>query len=192
MKKQTLQQRIAAIKARNKAFEKLSPAKKRVAIAKDVLAQLKTKKFIAQSGTYVDTDVILTKADLKRDASLVLDKAPSCTVCGIGGLFVSAVCQADKAPVSQFGYNSGDEGADFQVDGQSAYNYLEQFFDSQTLVNIESAFEQESFSRWTDTETFHGSTDAKRFAYNESDDNTRLRLIMENIVKNRGEFIPYF
>jgi hypothetical protein len=28
------------------------------------------------------------------------------------------------------------------------------------------------------------------FAYDEFDDDTRLRLIMENIVKNKGKFIP--
>jgi hypothetical protein len=41
------------LQAAEAAFKKASPAKQRVIIAKDVIAQLKAKKLIARAGIYV-------------------------------------------------------------------------------------------------------------------------------------------
>lgn len=170
----------ALIKADNEAFEKLSPAKKRVAIAKDVIAQLQTKKFKAEQGVYVRLDKELTERELKKDASEILTAAKECTVCGIGGLFVSAVCKADKLPVQEALDAYDYSRSETNFDGEKAYEYLEQFFDEQTLRNIETAFEQR--------DDFGGEWGADEFAEEVEDDDDRLRLIMENIVVNKGKF----
>ena len=169
------------IKAENEAFEKLTPSEKRVSIARDVIAQLASKRFEAKQGLYVDTDAEVTKATAKRDASEVFASAKSCTVCGIGSLFVSAVCKADKLPVADLGLEAGDYA---DVGGDAAYAYLEQFFSLNQLKSIECAFEQ--------TDSFGGdnSYQSAKFGDEVVDDDDRLRLIMENIIVNKGRFVP--
>lgn len=167
------------IQRKNKIFAKLSPADKRVAIATDVILQLRAGKFDAQQGVYVSLDRELTKRELKKDASEVFTNK-SCTVCGIGGLFVSAVCNADNLPVSQIELYNETEAS---VEGESAYDYLVQFFDEEQLKAIETAFEQRDDFGADDYE-------AMWFADDVEDDNDRLRLIMENIIVNNGTFIP--
>lgn len=180
MPRQTIKQIQAQIKATNKAFAKLTPAEKRVAIARDVIEQTVLGKFQAKQGTYAITNNPLSHTDLNNDASLMYTRAERCTVCGIGGLFISAVCKADKLPVSELAKDIYETGDYLEVQGGSAHAYLQQFFDGDTLNNIEGAFEQRN--------DFGGDWGCAEFAMDVEDDNDRLRLIMENIIVNNGEF----
>ena len=167
------------IQRKNKVFAKLSPADKRVAIATDVILQLRAGKFNAQQGVYASLGRELTNTELKKDASEVFTNK-SCTVCGIGGLFVSAVCNADNLPVSQVELFNIREAS---VSGEAAYDYLVQFFDEDQLKLIETAFEQRDDFGADDYE-------ALLFGEDVEDDEDRLRLIMENIIVNNGTFVP--
>jgi len=178
MPRKTIKQLQAEITATNKQFARLPLSLQRVEIARDVIAQLEQGKFQATQGTYVELPKKLTKADLKRDASLVFAASETCTVCGIGGLFVSAVCKADKLPVIDLGTESGSR---LSVQGVDSYEYLKQFFPEKMLANIEGAFEQRN--------DFGGEWGCQWFAEDVDDDNDRLRLIMENIIVNDGEFL---
>lgn len=77
------------------------------------------------------------------------------------------------------------------VEGSAAIKYLRRFFDRNQLKLIEAAFEG-----WGDVD-FYGSPKAREFydAVVEDEDkdvvaNERLRLIMENIIANKGTFVP--
>jgi len=175
------------IKAENQRFEKLPKQQQRIEIAQDVLAQLRAKKFVAQQGTYVSVDNLLKAGQNESiDLSVPLTQAESCTVCGIGGLFVSAVCKADKLSVEEA--DGVDLGGNFDMAGDIAYAYLKQFFSQEQLELIECAFEGEpSFQELADSGDVY---DAVEFTEGVEDDDTRLRLIMENIIVNKGRFVP--
>lgn len=79
------------IEADNLRFRKMSKARKRVAIARDVLAQLKVGKFKATPGTYVESKALETDDSNVQIQSLLLPPTVSCDVCGIGALFVCGV-----------------------------------------------------------------------------------------------------
>lgn len=108
MKKKTKRLTIAD---KNKAFKKLSKAEKRVQIARDVLAQLKTGYLKAKPGVYLEsrglnklTDYygcILNPGDAASEMKDILDKDKSCTVCGIGSLFVCAVRRLDNLKIQE-------------------------------------------------------------------------------------------
>lgn len=170
----------AQIKRQNAEFNALTPAAKRVAIARDVIAQLTAGKYNARQGVYVQTHIEVTENNLKKDASLLLTQSESCTVCGIGGLVVSAICKADSLPVKSLKY--ARVGYDLEISGPEAYKYLKKFFNQRTLNDIESAFEQHRFG------VSNGA--AADFGEDVDDGNERLRLIMENIVVNKGRFVP--
>ena len=107
------------IRDRNYRFNRLTPAQKRVRIAKDVLARLETKQFVAKRGAYLElphnhgleivmdrykraetygrvpdqSDVIQLKAPLHKE----LEKG--CQVCAIGACFSALVCRVDGVQV---------------------------------------------------------------------------------------------
>lgn len=73
----------------NEAFNQLPPAGKRVAIAKDVIAALKSRQVAASSGVWVD----LKKTpnwDVGTELQPVFQQA-TCEACALGACFVSAV-----------------------------------------------------------------------------------------------------
>ena len=159
---------------RNAAFEALPANEKRVLIARDVIAQLAIGKLEAQSGTYVETDATVKKAS--QDLQVLLKpKDVSCTVCGIGALFVCGVQRGNDLKASSVHLFEDDN---VNVGGFQAYAYLRRYFSNSQLKMIEAAFEQWAHDKGGD------------FAYYVEDDETRLRLIMENIILNNGTFNP--
>lgn len=196
----------------NKAFATLKPAEKRVAIAQDVLAQLTLKRFNAVAGIWLadsnDGEALLgpdqAKAKKADELQDVLAGIKECDGCALGGMFMCAVEKADKLKVNQLldfkgeddseesddeenvygdGVEGGeDDGESLQVVGEDALNYLGKFFSRAQLELIESAFEQGGGAYGTEGEFFCEGID---------DAGTRLRLIMENIVVNKGTFKPY-
>jgi hypothetical protein len=181
-----------AIKRQNEAFAKMTKPQQRVAIAKDVIAQLKAKKYRARAGTYLTNaklDSVLKREDDSPDKQLqqVLfsKNAGTCDVCGIGALMVSGVRFADKLTV-------GDLGP--QPDWQWVIGYyLNTWFELSQIDLIESAFETSTTvgRRVCIDESFKCAlNDAVAFGRRYQTDGTRMIAIMRNIVRNRGEFVP--
>ncbi len=166
----------ASIEASNKKFKKMTPAQKRVQIARDVIAQLRAGQFEAQQGVYVDSNFRLKDSDLTKQLSDILPKVPKCTVCGIGSAFLCAISRADNMTVEDA--TEGNYGSTVGVEGDTAYDYLRAFFSTKQLNAIENAFEQNHYLYGGD------------FAEDVDDDNERLRLIWENVVVNKGRFNP--
>ena len=78
----------------NAECKKATKAQKRVMIAQDVLAQLKTKRYVAESGCWVQPNIHsaweqkLSHHDSVQEL-FIEQKIESCNVCALGGLFMS-------------------------------------------------------------------------------------------------------
>ncbi len=180
-----------AVAAERRRFNRLKPADKRVEIARDVLAQLREGKIIAETGLWVET---LSVGDLTEQVCDVVS-GTNCQVCGVGALFVAAVKKADKLKVNQllevkesidrlepeYG-DSEDDIVHGSVVGADCYRYLKQWFSKPQLNAVEAAFEA---GQGAVTENA-----ARYFAPDVDDSSERMRLIMENIIVNKGTFKP--
>jgi len=166
----------------NKAFEKMSPSEKRVQIARDVLAQLNAKRLIATPGVWLagkHEDDLFSREDVKKDPELqkILKSQKECTGCALGGMFMCAVERANELKLSDL---DDDTRNMRQLQDASVFEYMEQFFSREQLDEIESAFEQ--------GEGFASNEDAADWLEEVDDAEERMRLIMENIVVNKGKF----
>lgn len=173
----------------NAAFKRLSASAKRVAIAKDVLAQLAARKYRATCGTYVDgLDVSQNVADDVQLQEIVAGQQESCDVCGIGSVFLSAVRLGDNLKVGDALY---DRDYDANFDESVMADKVREYFEPAQLALIETAFER---SRIGMSEDWHEDDDAMeralKFGSRYRSDTARLKAIMENIVENKGVFKP--
>jgi hypothetical protein len=177
----------------NAAFEKMTPSEKRVTIARDVIAQLAVGRLVATTGLWLASPngMLFDDSDAEKDLELqaVLKKTKTCEGCAMGGLFMCAVERANKLKVSELvNVDTDEDGESFVTDGEvqgdDAFSYLKRFFSKGQLEMIETAFEQGG-----------GATSAgfesESFAENVEDPGERMRLIMENIVVNKGKFVPH-
>ena len=129
---------------------------------------------------------------LKRRLVFSQKSTEKCQVCAKGALFaVKALnynnCKVDKNII------------DFDVDEYDVIEALDGIFSEHQLDLIENAFEVEMIQDDTDTKKEYGELLRAAYMYrrsetgNKLDAETRLHLIMENIVKHRGTFkLPRF
>lgn len=169
------------MKAKTKKFDDMTPAQKRMAIAQDVIAQLAAKQLIAKSGIYCSMPANAKVKDAK------------CTVCGIGAIFVAKCRRTDpsltgKSIIRSWEddyYDDGEltiEKVQFNsADAEDIHILMKGIFSVDQLELIEAAFEG-----YADGDTFFSDVDLDPY----SDADLRLRLIMENIIVNKGTFIP--
>jgi hypothetical protein len=139
-------------------------AKRRVAIAKDVLAQLTARRFKAQSGMYI-----------------VATGKKTCKVCALGALFVAGV-EPDVKKAEQ-------------VAEESVYlirKSLRSLFTTPVLEDVEAWFEGSDPMDWEERYGMWLPRDTRRsdFYRKHPNDTKRMRLIMQNIVDNKGTFKP--
>jgi len=88
----------------NEKFWAATPEQKRVAIAKDVIKQIRAKFYKPESGTYFQIDlpdsygIRVTDSIEKFDKAMtsIKRKGGTCEVCAIGGCFASLVRLGDK------------------------------------------------------------------------------------------------
>ncbi len=169
------------IQERNRRFQKMSDAEKRVAVAKDVLEQLAAGKYLASAGTYFSTksldkaeemygDDRARKPTMDRDVRTML-QTEKCEVCARGACFASVVR-------FQNGVKLGDI-----VNGDVDTSTPDYFTDNQLEI-IESAFE--IWNRGDRPGNYNWS-DLWRWKQLSSAD--RMSAIMENIVANEGTFV---
>lgn len=185
---------------KKKAFSKLKRWQKRVAIAKDVIKQLDAKKFLAKQKVYVE--IFKTKKAYKEGFDLfdnAFDQANcaieegklGCTVCAKGAIFMSHIMKTNHCTVDQLNHNS---------DYDDIMRRLRTLFERKQLNLIECAFERSSrfyFNTEEDgAETLRTSETTKiaikgsKFGRKYNTTDKRMRGIMKNIIKNKGEFKP--
>lgn len=173
-KKQLAEQKLRReINRRNKLFAAADNAGKRVLIAKDVIEQLKLRRFKAQPGTWVNfgtalhekwdeaqhinehgTSALNVLSENVREKFLA-KKMPSCSCCALGSMFMSCTLLNNQTTVHQLNIASSDLGdaiespKSYEDDGVFS-NGLIKFFSAAQLKLIEHAFEGEGgyFYEW--------------------------------------------
>lgn len=173
----------------NEEFKKATKAQKRVMIAKDVLAQIKAKRYFAESGEWVKP---LWSDDQKSIAIKLYPKSSikdafkskainSCRVCALGGLFMSCTNLNNNTTVQDL--KNETYIGDLVADDDKISNGLNRIFTQGQLMLIESYFEGgEGYFR-------DGNEKTQTFLESYNDDE-RLKIIMQNIIDNNGTFKP--
>jgi hypothetical protein len=174
--------------ANNAAFAKLSKAQKCVAVAKDVIEQIKLEKYQAKQQVYVnflevpasypgldDYNYIPVSSDQFQEATLH-DKTV-CQCCGIGGCLLSMV---------RLGNSVSLEDAAEVDDQDFITKQLSKIMSRRQIRMIELAFEEEGHADFSDTINNRCIVFGQQF----KSDSERLIGIMKNIIANKGEFIP--
>lgn len=167
---------------KNSDFEKLSKAEKRIAIAKDVLAQLQANRLkVVQSTGYC----MIPEKESAGDLREVLKQKEPCTVCGIGALFVAEVKARNRMPIKDLGHvfdydwSSHSHRRIISVDRAHVLARLKGIFTETQLDNIEEYFES-YYEEYTYYDEY------KKFG------RIALKKIMENIIANKGRFTLKF
>lgn len=178
-------------------LEKLSKPEARVAIARDVLSQLRSQKLVAESGNYCymfpkgspnelgDIPEVISQQDVDNKIDLqdiFKKKVQKCEVCAKGALFVSMVRKYDNVPIPVNGVG------DSYLDGTYVTSKLRRYFSGSQLELIEYAFELGTAGIPTASETV--KYNASSFCEQYDSDKERMIAIMKNIIKNEGTFIP--
>jgi hypothetical protein len=200
-----VKRRNKRIRDRNYRFGKMTRAQQRVTLAKDIIKNVISGKFIAEQGSYVSfnydnyVDNVRAQALIadargsgtqdKLQMCQVFEAAEKCTVCGIGGAYVAAVLRADKLTLDR----AGSLGNDVPM-----RKYLDQFFSREQQALIECAFEGDSTFQYishdsnvTGAQTTRAKArSASKFGQKFDEPDERLIAIMENVIENDGTFIP--
>jgi len=171
----------------NAEFKKATKAQKRVMIAQDVLAQLKAKRYVAESGCWVRihyNPTTVAETDSVQEL-FVEKKIESCNVCALGGLFMSCTNFNNNTLLVDLDDVSEDLGALVDVE-EKLSNKLNSIFTTNQLKLIEMYFEAnggyfENYDKEDHIQAFYDKYPS---------DKKRLQLIMENIVENNGTFVP--
>jgi hypothetical protein len=204
-KKLTAAQKLAQeIKKRNKLFKAADAAGKRVLIAKDVIAQIKAKRFIASEGNWVIPELAEKFSTLSfhnkindpgfSDESaqklFLSKKIESCSCCALGGMLMSCTLFNNHQTATQLADESNWLG-DMVESKESFSNGLDRVFTHAQLRMIEVAFEG-NMGYFTVDNTEDWTVNAESYYRVFADADTRLVKIMENIIKNKGTFVPEY
>lgn len=181
---------------RNKAFWKLPAPKQRVAVAKDVLKQLAAKFYKAKRGDYfvfsgLKKDINTPPKGLDTLFADLKKGGASCEVCGIGSVFASMTILGNKSNCSEFSLEQIHDGR--SMSDSTMRHKLNKVFSEKDRVLIEAAFEKDGELAKDNEGCFEipeNLDKAVEFGKKYKSDSGRLKAIMNNIIKNKGEFIP--
>ncbi len=168
--------RVKTLEEKNKEFDAMIPCQKRIAIAQDVIAQVRVKRFAATPGTYVRMGAKYEDRITHKDKveELLEIEGVQCNVCAKGALFMAHVMKTGNCDMSDANH-TGTHSIAYRLKG---------VFDKDQLDMMESAFERSPFGS---TSNVHAAVKFGK-GYNNPDD--RLIAIMENVIANRGDFKP--
>lgn len=155
-------------------FEQLSPAEKRIAICRDVIARIDGGLICPQNGSFFANFELIRNEEQSPQETL---NTRECQVCAKGALMCSWVGNFNKADWHTL------EGFDESLNYINYPSYPEQLleiFGREMLDNIEAAFEGAEYCWHYDELLTKPYADAF-LGYN-------LRGIMEYIIKNGGFF----
>jgi hypothetical protein len=159
----------------NIQFQKLTASEKRVAIAKDVIKQIRTKQVVVKAKNGYVCNLQSNHPELVRNVQ------SNCEVCGIGSLIVS-LCKSFEPQIT-FDF-AGERDGYYFLDDDAIRPQLEKYFSTKQLDLIEGAFE--GYAPFLDDI----GRAAGLFGEQYEKDELRLIKIMENIIENNGCFIP--
>lgn len=173
---------VCKIEKNNQAFDNMTPAEKRVQIAKDALLSLKSG-FLEGSGSFGSfrqqgVGYVEPPSDKDLKDYIVSQNNMVCCVCGKSALLIAKVLRKNH-------YKYYRTGHSFSAVSANICNYLDEFT-LQQLNLIECAFEVTIFD-WSGGNTKENLMAIE--AYKRYSSRMRLELILKNIIRNKGEFV---
>jgi len=188
-------------KTMKSAFNKLTKAEKRIAIAKDVLMAIKSDVYNPETGNYVEP-YFFSYFNRKDSVQTLLlqDRLKGCTVCALGACFLSLVKFTNRLTIDEL--TPIDANTMFINDNTKihsngkATSRLRKIFSKTQLTLIEVAFERSAYFAdgvRINKELIENAVYFwQNFTRYEEDSVSEELLtgIMENIIANNGEFIP--
>lgn len=180
-------------------FDLATKPQRRVMIAKDVIAQLNTKQLVAASGSYVALNDAAKNIDSDESVKSNYAKIKKCNVCALGACLMSATKFGN---ILSFEDISATNMVDTHNDHPSK-RLFKKIFTPKQLLMVESTFEGDNSEQMRYAYDAFGATLSDKeselcFSFfkrnfprkRKFSDDFRLRAIMENIIKNKGVFIP--
>lgn len=189
------------IRRRNRLFKNKTAAQKRILIAKDVIEQIRAKRFTATEGIYIaiynKNDEFFDGDESEKSAQKeILNNANRCECCAIGSVVASCILfnnEVDVESANNMGF--GDRySSGFPAQHPFKKSGLSKIFTVGQLMLMEAVFERHGVSDFCDNQNMsfdaaHNLLDRwERPKYNTP--KKRLIGIMENIIENEGKFIP--
>jgi hypothetical protein len=189
-------------------FNALPTNEKAVLVAKDVLLQIKAKKYIPDTGNYIH---VFGGYNFNGSIKENFDQIKECRVCALGSMLMSSTHLGNILTTSDI--NSYPDRNDLRR-SQKITELFSSIFTEKQLLLIEVAFEgyslfcditkreiknlyeqdfkyREASDRYSkETLTFDESLSCEMFNRKYDDDDKRLKAICRNIIKNSGVFIP--
>jgi len=177
---------------KQKKWNKATKAQRRVMVAKDVLEHIKKGNIRPVNGNYftlcVDEARPHTSMESLQDLILNESEGP-CEACAIGALFYAKVSEHNACTLGDIDASSQwiqKRISPFNSGG--IINNMSQAFTMRQLRVIEMAFEglPEHENKWNPSEKEKESALKMHRRYRSS--KGLMRAIMENIIKNKGDF----
>lgn len=187
-------------------FDALPKNEKAVLVAKDVLKQIKLKKYIPNAGSYIkrsDDYDSLKALGLKKkdDVRNNFDKIPPCRVCALGSMLLSCTNLGNRLTFSDVDIITGSKID--SLDKPKIKKLFNSIFDAYQLLLIENAFEKPSVSSDRYAKDILGlklsNEDFDKclnfyYKYNtgynyDYSASERMVAICKNIIKNKGRFV---
>lgn len=159
--------------------------KMKIAIAADVIAQVKARRYVAETGLYIGgLDLSEEKGDLQCVIQKKVTRRNPCTVCGLGSAFISAVRLFNKFPINSKTVDLSDGGVEYRA----MRGKLEKFFSGLELGVIEASFEVDEghLNAGEVQNAFRNAPTYREFLY-EMNDEDRLVWIMQAIIEQDGK-----
>ena len=157
----------------------MTKAEKRVAVAKDVIAQLNRGKLTATTGLYFEAKNCDKSFDGEVQLQEVLKHIPKCEVCAKGALFVGMINKYNDFTINVDYYTNYPKASQItSCVNIHFYDKLKTLFTEKQLTAIEVYFE--GWRRVKAPSFYEKNPNAKK----------RMILIMKNIIQNKGTFKP--
>lgn len=166
--------RVLPIEERNRQFMAMSPAERRVLVAKDVIAALRAEIVTPVCEQYLIPHN-LNQRELHENLQDVLarDQKDQCAVCARGALFLVEMFRRGR-----------DDSKDLWA------NDYESEFPLSQLYLMEAAFECRVLYFHCERLTEDQLREAVNFGSRYEEDGNRMIAIMQNVIAHGGEFVP--
>lgn len=203
---------------RKRRWSRADEAGKRVLVAKDILLQIAARKFDPQTSKFllIESNQLEKMEGSDSLQGCLLDNNTGCRGCAIGGAMMSMIRFNNTAIFNDTNYNNENErhlayhkGTRVAKSADNALlsQQLKDLFGEEQLRLIEQAFErcsgvyrlkaisrynQFSYDKLIEMDLKNDSPQWKAYMFGRAhyEDKDRLVAIMENIIKNKGTFIP--
>jgi hypothetical protein len=182
---------------KNKKFWEKSKEKQRVAIAKDVLEQIKLGFLHPLRDTYLRLNFSSNISNTMYNPPEKLDElfgklsqtSSRCDACGIGACFIGLVNLGDKVYTDEvFEQRSVSDRA--KIEDVVMRKKLRKIFSREQLSLIECAFERSAYFTDRTRVSVKKRRAAEKYGQQFGNASESLEAIMKNIVKNEGTFVP--